>query len=1307
MPTYAFQPMNAALQLTDTPVGYAPPRGPSVFFTLRYDSRQTIQPDVRSYGHVGRQWTHDWLSYVYEAPAYCETGSSSTNYCFPARATVHLRGGGAETFTGEDANGVFPRHWRARAQLVRVSTDPIRYERQLPDGSVETYALSNGAPAGLRSVFLTEVRDAQGQAVTLTYDAQYRLVALTDALGQVTTLTYADAADPLRLTQVTDPYSRSASLTYTAGGQVETLTDTLGLTSRLSYRNDQVVLLITPYGTTSFEHGGDYYNPTIQATDALGGTERLEYRWETTAWAATEAAADVPTGFAVQNVDLNKYTSVYWDKAAWAAGSGSVATATLTRWLGHAWAPYATIEAVTVPHSVKRPLERRVWYRYPGQATSTRDESVGWWRQASETARVLDDGTVQRTQADYNSLGNVTSRTDPLGRETTYTYAANGLDVLEVRQTKPGGSDLLAQYANYTASHQPQTVTDAAGQTTTLTYNAAGQVLTSTNAKQETTTYAYDPDGQLQLVSGPVAGAATTYTYDDYGRPWTVTGPDGYTVTTIYDVFDRPTRTTYPDGTYEETTYDRLDPKTRRDRLGRVTQYFYDELRRLRATRDPAGRTISRSWTTGGCVGCGSRDTLTDGKGQTTTWERDVQGRVTRELRADGVTATLYTYQSASGRLATVTDPKQQVTTYAYAVDDYVIGMTFTNAVIATPGVSYTYDPVYNRVATMVDGTGTTAYTYHPAGTLGAGQVATVDGPLTNDTIAYTYDELGRVVTRSINGAANTTTQGYDALGRVTTETNVLGMFTYAYVGATGRLQLVTYPNGQTSSYAYYDTLGDLRLQTIHHRKPDTSTLSRFEYTYDAVGNILTWQQQADSAAPTMWRYGYDRADQLTAAVHQTTDPTPSLIKRYAYSYDLAGNRTSEQIDDAVALASHDNLNRLLTHQPGGVLTFKGTLNEPGTVTINGKPAQVDATNRFVAGVPVTVGTNTITINAVDASGNATEAVYEVDQAGTSKSFTYDANGNMTSDGTRTFEWDGRNQLVAVNVGTHRSEFSYDGLQRRARQIEKESGITQTDTRTLWCETAICEERAADGSTVRRKAFEFGEQFSDQADYFTADHLGSVREVSDASGILLTRLAFDPWGRRTASSIPHGFARLRQESSEPLWFGLLRAYSSEYGRWLSRDALGSAAADGPNQYAYVGNHPLTLIDPLGLQGIGTNALPYPAPLPPGCVKVGTTYLCKPDTTPRLCAEPPHRCTPFVDRKLYYACLMIRIPAPSQTYPSIGGTIGSVITTAISCAEAATRCLEGGAPPRGMGPSDPQVWWRAAKPPQPGAPPQRR
>jgi YD repeat-containing protein len=93
--------------------------------------------------------------------------------------------------------------------------------------------------------------------------------------------------------------------------------------------------------------------------------------------------------------------------------------------------------------------------------------------------------------------------------------------------------------------------------------------------------------------------------------------------------------------------------------------------------------------------------------------------------------------------------------------------------------VSFSYEPYFNRRATMVDGVGTTTYTYHPIGTtppLGAGRLASVDGSLPNDTITYSYDELGRVVSRMINGVGSTVT--YDALARVIAETNVLGSFT-------------------------------------------------------------------------------------------------------------------------------------------------------------------------------------------------------------------------------------------------------------------------------------------------------------------------------------------------------------------------------------------------------------------------------------------------------------------------------------------------------------------------------------------------
>jgi hypothetical protein len=112
--------------------------------------------------------------------------------------------------------------------------------------------------------------------------------------------------------------------------------------------------------------------------------------------------------------------------------------------------------------------------------------------------------------------------------------------------------------------------------------------------------------------------------------------------------------------------------------------------------------------------------------------------------------------------------------------DNNVQQVSYSNAVVATPTVSFTYDTNYNRLLTMTDGIGTTSYGYLAVTNtqLGAGMLASVDGPLANDTITYTYDALGRVKSRAIDGVAQAVT--YDALGRVTVVTNAMGTFSNA-----------------------------------------------------------------------------------------------------------------------------------------------------------------------------------------------------------------------------------------------------------------------------------------------------------------------------------------------------------------------------------------------------------------------------------------------------------------------------------------------------------------------------------------------
>lgn len=250
-------------------------------------------------------------------------------------------------------------------------------------------------------------------------------------------------------------------------------------------------------------------------------------------------------------------------------------------------------------------------------------------------------------------------------------------------------------------------------------------------------------------------------------------------------------------------------------------------------------------------------------------------------------------------------------------------------------------------------------------------------------------------------------------------------------------------------------------------------------------------------------------------------------------------------------------------------------------MTISGKPALVDEGNNFRGTVSTTSGTNTFTIVANDASGNTTTQQYEVDLAGSSKSFSYDANGNLVSDGTREFAWDARNQIVSIEVGIARSEFTYDGTLRRTTLAEKVSGVISFQREFIQCELQICEER--DGATIMRRAFEAAEIVNGTNQYLSSDHLGSITEVVNESGSLIGRYAYGPWGQRTLSSgsdvTTAGFTGYRQHANGNLSLAILRPYDSSVGRWYSEDPAGFS--QGPNLNVYVGNRPTTGKDVLG------------------------------------------------------------------------------------------------------------------------------
>ncbi len=880
--------MLVSLNLTDEPVGYRPPLGPAVDFTVRYNQRDAFQPSTFTYSNFGPKWTFDWLSYITDNPL---SPSADVNY--------YVMGGGTRTFTGFNPDTqTFVYQQFDQTRLTRTSA--TSYEMISRDGSKKIFSQSDGATGTSRKIFLTQMIDPFGNAVSIVYDANFRVVALTDAIGQVTTISYENPNDFYKITKVTDPFGRFATFDYDPSGRLIKITDVIGLTTQFTYEgsSDFINGLITPYGTSTFIRGENGNTRWLETVYPDGDRDRVEYIQSTALGiAASVPANQLPSGMNTMNDYLYYRNTYYWSKNAYASTYPDYTKAKIYHWLH---TPDLASTA-GILESIKEPLEGRIWHDYAGQ---TLPHVASNTDRPAHVGRVLDDGTTQLRTFEYDDFGHVTKMIDPVGRTFSYSYASNGIDLLEIRQTRAGNNELLSQMT-YNSQHHPRTTKDAAGQTTTYTYNSRGQLLTETNPKGETTSYSYDPNGYLTIVNYPLPGTndAVRLSYDAFGRLRTVTDSDDYTVTADYDALDRLTKLTHPDASFEQFSYNRLDQVAWRDRAGRTTTYAYDSIQQLINQTDPLNRTTLYQW-----CNCGDAKTLSDPMGRTTTWHHDIQGRVSSKEYADGSRIT-YIYENTTSRVRQRIDEKLQIRQYSYNRDNSISAISYLNAAVPTSAVRYTYDPNYQRLTTMTDGVGRTSYRYNPVtanATLGANKLAEVIGPLPNEVVTYAYDELSRAVSHVINGVAQTMT--FDAVGRITVVSNALGTFGYSYDGSTRRPLSKTFPNGLTSAFHYLDNSGDRMLDRITHSTPG-GTVSEFTYGRDVrAKQITTWTQQAGTQIPNTYAFTYDAANQLLSA---TVSSNASVLKTFAYNYDLSGNRVLEQIDGTSQAATYNALNQL------------------------------------------------------------------------------------------------------------------------------------------------------------------------------------------------------------------------------------------------------------------------------------------------------------------------------------------------------------------------------------------------------------
>jgi RHS repeat-associated protein len=108
---------------------------------------------------------------------------------------------------------------------------------------------------------------------------------------------------------------------------------------------------------------------------------------------------------------------------------------------------------------------------------------------------------------------------------------------------------------------------------------------------------------------------------------------------------------------------------------------------------------------------------------------------------------------------------------------------------------------------------------------------------------------------------------------------------------------------------------------------------------------------------------------------------------------------------------------------------------------------------------------------------------------------------------------------------------------------------------------------------------------TDANSYYLYDGLGSVRQLANSAGVVVTSYTYDAFGNKIASSgsitNPYDFTGEQQfDEADNLVFLRARYYKPSIGRFISRDSI--RYKGGINLYAYVKNNPIKLVDPYGL-----------------------------------------------------------------------------------------------------------------------------
>jgi RHS repeat-associated protein len=852
----------------------------------------------------------------------------------------------------------------------------------------------------------------------------------------------------------------------------------------------------------------------------------------------------------------------------------------------------------------------------------------------------------------------------------------------------------------YDSAGHLASVTDVAGNVTTIQRDSDGNPTAIVAPGGQTTSFTLDPNGFLASIADP-AGDTYHLASTDTGLLTSFSDPNGNQNQLTYDSVGLLTKDAEPNG--GSTTLSRIQgitgvTVTLTTALNRTTTYQTFPLltgQTSELTTDPAGATTQT------LIGTDGSEQISYPDGSKTSF---VQGPDPRW----GMLAPVYTtitVTNPSGltevatrkRTATLADPNNLLSLQSLVGTTSLNGRTFTGTYNGT-----------SRTLTDVTAAGRThTITYDADGRVISNQLDPSESP-----ILTTYDSLGRVA--SIIQGSQSATYSYDTLNRPITITDGLGeATTFTYDGA-DRVASLTQPGGQTSHFTYdadgnrtqvtlpsgathtlsytslnqyagysppgggssaasYDLDAALTQSTSPGGRTETSTydfgdrplgvtsleaVAALAYApgdpTDRVSSIsltpngggasqqIGLGYDADLISSTLWsgvaqgqyQYTYDNnfflksvgltsgTDSVTTALAYDADGYPTTVGPFTLTLKGPGGQPSQLSDGAASLTlGYDTLARITSRDEtvAGAPVYQSQLTFDSLGRLSQKvETTAGITHTLAYGYDANSQLTSVTQDGTlleqytyDANGNRTGAqlgssvpitgTYDVQDRLTelgNQSYAFDADGFLSQRGTDTFQYGGRGELLSATVGGQTVTYSYDGLARRVGRTDP-GGTTQYlygNPANPFQITAI---RDVTGTLTTLdydpNGFLLALQRGPTRYEVATDQLGSPRVVADSSGNVLLALSYDSFGNVTrvggsdpSFDLPIGFAGGLLDNTTGLVHFAYRDYDPIEGRWTARDPALFAGGQA-NLYVYVGNNPVSQLDPLGLFCFGGSA----------------------------------------------------------------------------------------------------------------------